>query len=253
MVNMYHWADYYDLTQQGLAGDLAFYEEYAKAAKGEVLELGCGTGRVTIPLAKAGIDMTGLEISREMLEKAVTKAEEAGVIEHLSFIQGDMRQFSLGKKFGLIMIPYRSFLHLLHIQEQMKALRCIREHLQPGGKLVFNVFVPHIKHLYEESEKLTLRGMYPLGDGQEVAMYDFTRYDYFQQVAEVTRSYERLDQNGKMQERVTGRFTLRYVFPTELHHLLRLAGFKVLERYGSFAKAPFDATSTEFIIVASPA
>ncbi|RAP27802.1 hypothetical protein C2W64_00621 [Brevibacillus laterosporus] len=252
-MNMYHWADYYDLTQRGLAGDLAFYEEYAKAAKGEVLELGCGTGRVTIPLAKAGIQITGLEISQEMLAKAVTKAEGTGPVDHLSFIQGDMRHFSLGKTFELIMIPYRSFLHLLHIQEQMKALRCIREHLQPGGKLVFNVFVPHIKHLYEEGEKLTLRGIYPFQDGQQVAMYDFTRYDHFQQLAEVTRSYELLDNNGKMLERVTGLFTLRYIFPAELHHLLRLAGFKVLERYGSFAKTPFDSASTEFIIVASPA
>ncbi|WP_232697833.1 class I SAM-dependent DNA methyltransferase [Brevibacillus daliensis] len=249
-MNMYQWADYYDLTQRGLHGDLQFYKEYAMRTKGEVLDLACGTGRIGIPLAKEGIPVTGLDLSTDMLQRAEEKAVTEGVSEQITFIQGDMRSFQIDKKFSLIMIPFRSFLHLLYIQDQMKALKKIREHLAPNGKLVFNVFVPVISHLYEESENLKLRSITPLENGEQVAMYDFTRYDHYQQLADVTRTYERLDTSGKMIERITGRFTLRYIFPSELHHLLRLNGFKVVERFGNFQKASFGPDSKELILVA---
>jgi len=250
MSNMYHWADYYDLTQRGVAGDVEFYLDQAKQAGGKVLDLACGTGRISIPLAQAGVDVTGLDLSQEMLERARRKAADLGVADSLCLLQGDMRSFDLGQTFSLIMIPFRSFLHLLHIHEQMKALACIRKHLAPGGKFVLNVFVPKIQHFHEESEKMSLRGTFRLDNGEEVAMWDYTRYDHFQQLCEVTRSYERSSVEGLLIERVTGRFTLRYIFPAELHHLLRLNGFKVIQRYGSFAKAPFDAGSSELIVVA---
>ncbi|KMZ42574.1 MULTISPECIES: class I SAM-dependent methyltransferase [Bacillales] len=250
MSNMYQWADYYDLTQRGVAGDVEFYLEQAKLAGGKVLDLACGTGRISIPMAQAGIDVTGIDLSQDMLARAQVKAEEQGVTSGLKLLQGDMRAFDLQESFSLIMIPFRSFLHLLHVQEQMKALTCIRKHLAPGGKFIMNVFVPKIHHFYEENEKMSLRGTYPLPSGEEVAMWDYTRYDHFQQLSEVTRIYERTDAQGVVTERVKGRFTLRYIFPAELHHLLRLNGLKVTQRYGSFAKTPFDANSSELILVA---
>lgn len=97
---------------------------------------------------------------------------------------------------------------------------------------------------------MSLRGTYRLENGDELAMWDYTRYDHFQQWSEVTRIYERTNPAGLVTERLKGRFTLRYIFPAELHHLLRLNGLKVVERYGNFARAPFDASSTELIIVA---
>ncbi|UFJ41294.1 class I SAM-dependent methyltransferase [Brevibacillus humidisoli] len=251
--NLYAWTEYYDLTQRGISGDLPFYMEYARKADGEVLDLACGTGRISIPLAEAGIPVTGIDLSEEMLTSAREKAEQAGVAGRIQFLQGDMRGFELKRTFPLIMIPFRSFLHLLHLREQMKALSCIRKHLAPGGKLVLNVFVPKISHLYEEDEKMSLRGMYPLDNGEQVAMWDYTRYDHFQQLAEVTRTYERIASDGRLLEKVVGRFTLRYIFPTELHHLLRLHGLKVVERFGSFDKTPFDQHSSELIIVAQAA
>lgn len=250
MSDMYRWADYYDLTQRGVPGDVEFYLEMARQAEGKVLDLACGTGRISIPLAQAGVDVTGLDLSAEMLERARSKALDSGVGDNLRLLQGDMRNFQLDDRFSLIMIPFRSFLHLLHIHEQMKALRCIRNHLAPGGKFVMNVFVPKIEHFVQENEKMSLRGTYRLESGEEVAMWDYTRYDHFQQLSEVTRIYERTDENGVVTERIKGRFTLRYIYPAELHHLLRLNGFQVVQRYGSFAKEPFDAKSTELIVVA---
>ncbi|CAM3607222.1 class I SAM-dependent methyltransferase [Brevibacillus invocatus] len=250
MSDMYRWADYYDLTQRGVAGDVEFYLEMAKKAGGPVLDLACGTGRISIPIAQAGVKVTGIDLSSDMLEKARAKALEAGVADNLKLLQGDMRKFQLEQSFSLIMIPFRSFLHLMHIHEQMKALTCIRKHLAPGGKFVMNVFVPKISHFAEESEKMSLRGTYRMDDGDELAMWDYTRYDHFQQWSEVTRIYERSNPAGVVTERVKGTFTLRYIFPAELHHLLRLNGLKVVERYGTFAKTPLDASSNECILVA---
>lgn len=247
---MYRWAEYYDSTQRGIAGDIAFYVETARKYGNDVLDLACGTGRVSIPLAEAGLEVTGMDLSADMLERAAQKAEIAGMAERITFLQGDMRKFELNKTFSVIMIPFRSFLHLLQIHEQMKALGCIRRHLKPGGKLIMNVFVPKIEHLHEESEKMSLRSIFPLETGEQIAMWDYTRYDHFQQLSEVTRTYERISREGVVTEKVVGRFTLRYIFPTELHHLLRLNGFKVIERYGSFEKSPFDAKSSELILVA---
>lgn len=248
--DMYRWADYYDLTQLGVSGDIPFYLELAQRAEGEILDLACGTGRISIPLAETGLRVTGIDLSTDMLQRAQQKANERGVSERITFLQGDMRTFEIGKTFPLIMIPFRSFLHLLQMNEQMKALTCIRKHLKPGGKFVMNVFVPKITHLYEEREKMSLRGTYRQETGEEISMWDYTRYDYFQQLCEVTRTYERISEEGVVTEKVVGRFTLRYIFPTELHHLLRLNGFKVTQRYGSFEKAPFDQNSSELIIVA---
>jgi len=250
MNNMYRWAEYYDLTQRGVAGDVDFYINMAKESGGEVLDLACGTGRISIPMAQAGVRVTGVDLSTDMLELAKQKAGELGLDHQISFVQGDMRHFQFEKKFSAIMIPFRSFLHLLHIRDQMKALSCIRQHLAEDGVFVMNVFVPLIKHLYEESEKMALRGMFPMESGEQIAMWDFTRYDHFQQLAEVTRSYERIAVSGEVVEKVVGKFTLRYIFPAELFHLLRLNGLKVVQSYGSFDKRPFDQRSTELIIVA---
>ncbi|MCK9907056.1 class I SAM-dependent methyltransferase, partial [Frankia sp. Cpl3] len=81
--NMYSWAEYYDLTQSGLSGDIPFFLEMARQADGEILDLACGTGRISIPLAEAGHQVTGLDLSTEMLARAEQKAKERGVLDRL--------------------------------------------------------------------------------------------------------------------------------------------------------------------------
>jgi SAM-dependent methyltransferase len=122
--------------------DLPFYLGLARqaAARGEaVLELGCGTGRVTIPIARAGAEIVGLDNAPAMLAVARRKAAEAGVRVH--WVTADMRDFRLEQRFGLVIIPFRSFLHLLTDADQEACLRRIQEHLLPGGRLALNFFV----------------------------------------------------------------------------------------------------------------
>ena len=122
--------------------DLPFYVGLAReaASRGEqVLELGCGTGRVTVPMALAGAAVTGLDSSPAMLDIARAKAEQAGV--RVRWVEGDMADFELEQRFGLVVIPFRSFLHLSSAQEQSGCLASIHRHLTAGGRLALNFYV----------------------------------------------------------------------------------------------------------------
>lgn len=123
--------------------DIPFYVALAHEAssKGQaVLELGCGTGRVTIPMAQAGADVTGLDSAPAMLDIARAKAERAGV--EIEWVEGDMAGFEIGARFGLVVIPFRSFLHLTTDDEQKQCLASIHRHLLPDGRLALNFYMP---------------------------------------------------------------------------------------------------------------
>src|SRR5881296_3243350 len=116
--------------------DVAFYRNAARDFGDRILELGCGTGRITMALAEAGKRITGLDLSGRMLERAVEKraALRVEARERVHLVQGDMTRFDLGEKFRLVIIPFRPFQHLLEIQQQLDCLNCVRKHLAPGGR-----------------------------------------------------------------------------------------------------------------------
>jgi SAM-dependent methyltransferase len=126
-------------------GDVAFYARLAREAAEQgqaVLELGCGTGRVTIPIAQAGVEVVGLDNAPAMLDVAQRKAVAADV--EIRWVLASMTGFHLHQRFGLIIIPYRSFLHLLTEADQLACLSRVYEHLSPGGRLALNFFVPPV-------------------------------------------------------------------------------------------------------------
>jgi SAM-dependent methyltransferase len=123
--------------------DTPFYVGLAREAAAQdmaVLELGCGTGRVTIPIAREGIDVVGLDNAPAMLDVARRKAAADGL--DVTWVEADMRDFDLGRRFGLVIIPYRSFLHLLTDEDQRSCLAAVHRHLLPGGRLALNFFAP---------------------------------------------------------------------------------------------------------------
>ena len=143
------WAGIYDSVYSHVRDDIPFYVEEARRAGGPVLELGCGTGRVTLPVAEAGIDIVGVDSSARMLDvargKASTLSESSGTV---TLVEADMRDVDLPPGgFNLVTIPFRSFLSLLSVPDQMQTLDNIRRLLAPGGRLVFNIFVPDLNML----------------------------------------------------------------------------------------------------------
>lgn len=251
--DLYDAADYYDWTSLGLDGDVAYYVNLARIKRGPVLELGCGTGRISLQIAKQGIEVVGVDRSHAMLARARKKAEEMELSGRVQWIEADITRFQLesSQQFPLIIIPYRTFLHLLKVEEQIATLKRVYDYLRPNGLFAMDLFVPDLVTMVEKDGRFDFRGSFPIpGTEHRVDVVDYVQYEHFYQQAYVTRYYERYDSKGVMVERLQKKFQFRYIYPTELIHLLQLSGFQVLHRYGSFRHTPFNQSSKELIIEA---
>lgn len=129
--------------------DVAFFVEAAQESKGPVLEIGCGTGRVLIPTARAGIDIVGIDLSAHMLDvcQQRLRLEPEPVQSRIQLFQADMRNFELSRTFQLATLPFRPFQHLTTVEDQLACLKCIHNHLDRGGKLILDLFNPSMKAL----------------------------------------------------------------------------------------------------------
>ena len=237
---------YYDCLELGQPGDVRFYVEEARRAGAPVLELGCGTGRTLIPVAQAGIDIVGLDRSPAMLSIARRNIASlsAETQRHVELVQGDMRSFYVEKRFSLVMIPNRSFLHLLTSEDQRQALTRIRDHLIDGGCLVFNIFDPRLEWIVEDykfpGSPLRKHGEFVHPDtGNQVFVWATRQYDLEPQIIKEDFIFEEVDNQEKSVSRAYTSLTLRFVYRYEMQYLLELSGFKVENLYGNFQRGPF--------------
>lgn len=237
---------FYDHYATGVPGDIEFYVEEARRAGSPVLELGCGTGRILIPVAEAGVDIVGLDRSKSMLAIARDKVAKLPpeTQRRIDLVLGDMRHFDLGRRFNLVMIPYRSFLHLLTPEDQRRALRCIRNHLVNGGRLVLNNFDPRLDIIVAHrgslgsSLKLNREFVHP-ETGRRVIVWDTRRYEPEEQTLHQYFVFEELDEQGQAVAKTYTPVVLRYLFRYEMQYLLELSGFAVEALYGDFEYGPF--------------
>jgi len=226
--------------------DVNFFVEMARQSGGPVLELGCGTGRVLIPIAKSGIEIVGLDGSPLMLsvcrEKLLSESE-AVRSKVTGLVQGDMRAFELGRKFSLATIPFRPFQHLLTVEDQMSCLENIRKHLVAGGKLVLDIFNPSLPLLAEE-RYLQEHGEEPeftTADGRKVVRRArIVSRDYFNQITHNESTYYVTHPDGR-EERFVHRFPMRYLFKFEVEHLLARCNFGVEAVYADYDKSPYGS------------
>jgi SAM-dependent methyltransferase len=243
----------YDATVQGVPGDVEFFVRLAREARAAglpVLELACGTGRVSVPVARDGVAIVGLDASPAMLARA---REKAAGLPKARWVLGDMRDFDLPERFGLVAIPFRSFQHLLTVDDQLACLACIRRHLAPGGRLVINVFNPDIVRIAQwlTARKGTLQLTREGGGGWK--RWETADYAPATQELDVTLVDERLDEGGVVVSRVYRGLKLRYAFRYEMEHLFARAGFQVEALYGDFFEGPFQTTSPEMVWLVRPA
>ena len=248
------WAGVYDSIYAYVREDIPFYVREAARSGGPVLELGCGTGRVTLPIARSGVDVVGLDNSEGMLEQARGKAclleDGHGDIDLRA---GDMREFSLGQTFPLVIIPFRGFLALLSVEDQVRCLAGIREHLEPGGRLIFNVFTPDPQMLVEDEDAaFHLRDVADPDTGRTFVIWQQTRVDNFNQVLSVRLIVDEVDQEGTVGNRFYCDYQIRYAHRFEILHLLERCGYEVIDLYGDFDGSPFDEESGEMVWVARP-
>jgi SAM-dependent methyltransferase len=246
-------AEFYDsVVPYAERADIRFYVELARASTGAVLEIGCGTGRILIPAAKAGVRITGLDASASMLAVCRNKlaAEPEEVQERVTLIRADMRRFQLHRRFELVTLPFRPFQHLLTVADELDCLECIRAQLTPGGKLVMDIFNPSLQILAGpmNQELIADEPEFSLPDGRRVRRHAcVTRRDIAQQVQDVELAYDVTHPDGRT-ERFVHRFPMRYLFRFELEHLLARAGFDVEEVYCDYDKSPFGTKDVGEII-----
>lgn len=247
------WGEWYDRIHVR-DDDLPFWTEEARVSGGPVLELGCGTGRVAIPIAQTGIHVVGLDNSRELLRIARTKARNLRLSrDQIQFMYGDMRRFSLKQQFSLVCIPFNSFLLLLSVAEQFQALLAIRKHLIPSGRLIIDIFVPDLDRLVSDQGVEPSKGERIESDSdQQLILREQSFCDNFNQIITARNIIEQRDPEGKLAQTVLKEYQLRYIHRFEMQHLLAAAGYNVLDIYGSYERHSLDEEDPRMIWVATP-
>jgi SAM-dependent methyltransferase len=238
--------------------DVNFFVEMAQRSEGPVLEIGCGTGRVLIPTARAGIEVVGLDLSSSMLsicqEKLLGEPKETQM--KVSLIHKDMRNFDLGREFHLVTVPFRPFQHLITVEEQLSCLASINHHLVRGGNLILDVFNPSLSFLVDEQFFVETRDgpEFIMPDGRKVIRYHrVASRDLFNQVQDIEIIYYVTYPDGRM-ERLVHSFLMRYLFRYEAEHLLARSGFQVENVYADYDKSPYGSKYPgELIFVAKKA
>lgn len=247
-------AELYHDTLPEWPGEIVFYRELAKKASdiGPLLEVACGTGRISIDLARQGRQVTGFDLSEEML--GIARKMSAG-LRNIRWVLADMRSFEMGERYGLVLIPGHSFQFMLTPVDQMACLTCIKHHLLPGGRLV--VHLDHqdlgwLWNLYQvDGGKFKAAGevLHPRS-GNRVLVSRAWSYEPCTQTASVRTIWEERDaQETRVQRWERGPVALHCIFRFEMEHVLARAGFKVLGVYGSFKGTPLQDDSSEMIWV----
>jgi len=237
-------ARWYDCGAYAAREDAAFYLDLARESGGPVLEIGCGTGRVLLPIARNGLACVGVDESPAMLEQLRTKAPPP----NLRLVTAPMQDFDLGpERFRLIFSAFRPFQHLYTVEDQLACLGCVRRHLAPDGVFAFDVFHPALDRLARDVEPEYEEDRSQDGEDEIVRLASIRR-DIATQTQEVTMRFERRRDGvavGSEQER----FRMRWYHRYELEHLLARAGFAIVALYGDFDRRPFDRDAKEMILV----
>jgi SAM-dependent methyltransferase len=244
------YAQLYDLDHGSLDADLMMIEQHAALCGSPILELGCGTGRALLPLARQGYRVTGVDISPQMLEIARRKIEAEGLADRVTLVEQDMRQLALDGRFNLAFVAVNSFMHLLTVDDQMAALSRIREHLEPGGRLVLDLFNPDLGRLLDFRGQVSLdKVLIDPETGHRLMKMRSDRADLSRQTIDITFMFDEVDEQGVVRRTLVS-FSVRYLFCAELEHLLQRTGFAVEALYGSYDLDNFSSESDKMITVA---
>jgi SAM-dependent methyltransferase len=235
---------HYDRLWGDAGEDLPFWIDQAQRYGDPVLELACGTGRVTIALAEAGFRVTGIDSAEGMLREARRKSAERDV--DVAWVQADMRDFGLDGTFSLIIVPANAFLHLLYLSDLEACLGSVRKHLAPEGRFVVDVFVPKAELLINKPGERSTFAEYDDPDGRgKVVINQSYVYEPGTQIKRV-RTYRPIP--GADAE-IEGELNLRMIFPQELDALVKYNGFQIEAKYDSYERTAFGPESEQQLLV----
>ncbi len=240
-------ARYYDLENAEFDGDLDFWLGLADEADGPVLELGCGTGRVLLPLAHAGHAVTGVDNAPTMLERLQQRLRAAALDPAPTVLEADLGGFETSERFALAIAPFNTFMHLLTLEEQVRVLSHVRAALRPGATLALDVVNAGAAYASVEGGLHLERSF---ADGvRTVQQFSTLTIDRAAQRAEILYLYDSVGSEGVV-HRLTVPLMLRYVFPGEMRLLLERCGFELRHLYGDYDLSAFSDDSPRMLVVA---
>ena len=227
-------AAFYDPWSRSVTEDVSFYVEQALASGGPVVELAVGTGRIAVPIARAGVDVIGVDSSPGMLALAREATEEAGVSQRVDLRLGDLREPPVDERVPLVICPFRSLLHMENEDEKLRALRAARSLLDAEGRFVFDVFSPSREDIEETN-----------GRWLEREPGIFERADWDEDARTLTLSVR---SDGALTS-----FGLHWLSVPEWLRLLEAAGFTVEAVYGWFDRRSHDGEEDMILVARAPA
>lgn len=235
-------ANIYDGMNTKLA-DLQFYKRWLPKNKdARILELCCGTGRLTLPIAKDGYNISGVDYTSSMLEQAKVKASEGGL--NVEFIEADIRTLDLPEKYDLIFIPFNSIHHLYKNEDLFKTFKVVKNHLKEGGLFLLDCFNPNIQFIVEGEKEQKEIAEYTTKDGREVLIKQIMQYENKTQINRIEWHYFINGEFNSIQN-----LDMRMFFPQELDSYLEWIGFNIIHKFGDFEEEAFNDNSEKQIFV----
>jgi len=227
---MYDNPDLYDIQNADGRKDVACIQDLVRQyAAGSVLELACGTGILSIPLARAGHEVVGIDLSPAMI--ACAKRKSNG-LPNIEFCVGDMTSFALGRKFEFVFLGFNSICHLVSFESMRGMLASVYAHLTPNGVFVTDCFIPDPRYFMRENDK-----RFPVFNEKGLHVEETNTYDPLAQINHIKWYYEY--QNEKWAED----FDMREYYPQELQNYMKLSGFDIVARYGDHDLNALDSES----------
>lgn len=243
---------YYDSENIGLIEDFGAYELLAARFGQPVLDVGCGTGRITLHLADQGIRIVGLDASQTMLDRAnAHAAKHGGSTSSIEWVLGDMREIDLGRQFGFAMFSFSGFMHLLESAEQIRTLQRIAHHLISGGGVALDLANPIPIFRADDVNSLVVERMFTdMVTGHSVMQQSLGTFDRISQIMSLTWVYDRIDETGLVHRALVPQ-QVRYTLASEMRLLLQITGFEQIEIYGDYEFSPYTEDSPRLFVVAT--
>ncbi|MBO0779079.1 MAG: class I SAM-dependent methyltransferase [Ktedonobacteraceae bacterium] len=242
-------APFYDVEHAHFSEDLDMYINFAGLCGGNVLELACGSGRVLLPLAEEGYEVTGVDSSAAMLDIARQRLREEGLLECCTLVQQDMRDLHLDQKFRMAIIALGSFAHITTRTDQQKVLANIRAHLSPGGLFILDISNADARYMEELSGQLLHQGSWQTGQDSVLTHFVSPASSSDRHLLELTHFYDQHRQGGPVERTVITSHL--YLFERgEIELLLEQAGFAMKDIYGDHELGPYHLESQRLICVA---
>ncbi len=242
-------APFYDIEHAHFDEDLSLYMNFAELCGSPLLELACGSGRLLVPLAREGYELTGVDSSASMLNLAREALGQAGVAARCKLVQENMYSLHLGQKFRLAFIALGSFGHVYTRREQRQTLAAVRDHLTPGGRFILDISNADVRYMEHLSGQLLHQGTWQRDDGAMLSHFVSPASSPTKRLLELAHFYE-VHRQGEAVRRTVIRTHLYLFERNEAELLLEEAGFVITNVYGDYELSPFEHDSPRMIFIA---